>query len=80
MATKTEEYIEKAINKAIDKLPRNSISNCSIHMDMKADGATKLLAEAMKEQAIANRSLCEAMESLSKTLKPIDVCAIKMTQ
>lgn len=79
MATMTEKYIKQAVNEAKKEFGGNVISNCHIEMNMQADGATQILAEALKSQAKANKLNSEAMVKLAATLKPIDVCAIKMT-
>ena len=58
----------------------NTVTNCNIQMDMQADGATQLLAQALVAQAEANEANSVAIAQLASALKPIDVCAIKMTQ
>lgn len=79
----TEKYIKKAVSEAVSEakkeLAGNTIKNCNIQMDMQADGATQILAEAMLEQAGANKASSEAMSQLARTLKPIEVCAIKIS-
>lgn len=80
MTTTTEKYIKKAIAEAKKELGGTSVSNCSINMDLQADGATQLLAEALLSQAKANQANSEAMGLLAKALKPIDICGIKITQ
>ena len=79
MTTTTEKYIKKAVLEAKKEFGGHVISNCNITMDMQADGATQILAEALKAQAKANALNSEAMMKLAATLKPIEVCAIKMT-
>ncbi len=79
MTTTTEKYINKAIKQAKKELGGNTISNCHVELNMQADGATKTLAEALEEQAIANALNSKAMLRLAESLKPIDVCAIKVT-
>lgn len=74
----TEKYIKKAVEAAKEEFSGNSITGCNIEMNMQADGATKTLAEALLAQAEANEANSLAMLELAKTLKPIDVCAIKM--
>ena len=56
----------------------NNISNCNIVMNLEAEGATKSLAEALLAQAKANESNSKAMLALAQTLKPMDICAIKV--
>jgi hypothetical protein len=79
MTTTTEKYIKKAVQDAKKEFGGHTMSNCNITMDMQADGATQVLAEALKAQAKANALNSEAMLSLAATLKPIEVCAIKIT-
>ena len=79
MTTTAEKYIKKAVNEAKKEFGGHVISNCHIEMNMQADGATQILAEALKAQAKANALNSEAMFKLAATLKPIEVCAIKMT-
>ena len=57
----------------------SNIENCSFVMNLEADGATRILAEALQEQARANKAASEAMMQLAKSLKPIDACAIRIT-
>ena len=76
--TQTQKYIEAAVNEAKKELSGNSISNCHIQMHMQADGATQELAKALTAQAEANEANSLAIMKLSESLKPIDVCAIKM--
>ena len=76
--TTTEKYIKKAVEEAKKELGGNSIIGCNIKMNMQADGATKVLAQALLAQAEANEVNSSAMMQLALTLKPIDVCAIKM--
>jgi hypothetical protein len=75
----TEKYIKKAVDEAKKELSGANVSNCNIEMNMQADGATKILAEALRCQAEANEASSNAMLQLAMTLKPIDVCAIKIT-
>jgi len=77
--TQSEKLINKAIKSAKEELAGNTLSNCNIEMNMQADGATQSLADALKEQAIANSMNSKAMLKLAEALKPIDVCAIKIT-
>lgn len=77
--TTTEKYIKKAVNEAKKEFGGHVISNCNISMDLQADGATQVLAQALLAQAEANEATSEAMLQLAKSLKPIDVCAIKVT-
>lgn len=78
MTTKTEQYIKDAVNEAKKEFSGNAITGCHIEMNMQADGATQILAQALLAQAEANEANSLAMMELAKTLKPIDVCAIKM--
>ena len=78
MTTRTEQYIKDAVNEAKKELSGNSITDCNIEMNMQADGATQILAQALLAQAEANEANSLAMMELAKTLKPIEVCAIKM--
>ena len=77
--TVNEKLISKAVSEAAKELGGTAISNCNIQMDMQADGATQRLAQALEEQAIANALNSQAMLKLAEALKPIDVCAIKVT-
>lgn len=77
--TQAEKHINAAVKKAKEELSGNSISNCNVTMNMQADGATQTLAEALKAQAEANELNSEAMLKLAESLKPIDVCGIKMS-
>ena len=77
--TTTEKYINKAIKKAKSELSGTAISHCNIQMHNEADGATGLLAEALLKQAEANMANSETIETLARSLKPIDICAIKIT-
>ena len=65
---------KKAIQQTV-----NTLENVSVVMNMQADGATQILAEALLAQAKANRATSEAMQKLAGTLKPIYVCAIKVS-
>ena len=76
--TQAEKHINAAISKAKEELAGTSISNCNIEMNVLAEGATQALAEALKAQAEANESNSYAMLILAKSLKPVDVCAIKV--
>ena len=78
MTTTTEKYIKKAVDEAKKELSGNSITGCNIEMNMQADGATQILAQALLAQSEANEANSLAIMELAKTLKPIDVCAIKM--
>ena len=71
--------VKKVKTASVQEKPNNSISNCSIVMNMQADGATQLLSEALIMQAEANKATSNAIEQLARTLKPIDVCGIKIT-
>ena len=79
MTTTTEKYIKKAIDEAKKEFSSNSISNCNIEMNLQADGATQDLAKALIAQAEANEANSLAILRLAESLKPIDVCAIRMT-
>lgn len=79
MMTTTEKYINKAVSKAKEELGGNHLSNIHLEMNMQADGATQILAEALMEQAKANAANSEAMARLASALKPTDVCAFKIT-
>jgi len=57
----------------------NTLENVNIQMHMEADGATQILAQALLAQAEANEANSDAIMQLAKALKPIDVCAIKMS-
>jgi len=57
----------------------NTISHCNIELNVVATEAAQALAEAMRSQAEANCMLAEAMSAFAQTLKPKDICAIKMT-
>lgn len=78
MTTTTEKYIKKAVNEAKKEFGGHVISGVNITMNNTADGATQKLAEALFEQAKANNQNSEAMMALAKSLKPIDICGIKM--
>tara|TARA_R110002096_G_scaffold170905_1_gene343584 strand:- start:196 stop:432 length:237 start_codon:yes stop_codon:yes gene_type:complete len=54
------------------------MKNVTVTMNMEADGATLTLARALLAQAEANEANSEAMRKLAESLKPIDVCAIKV--
>lgn len=79
--TQTEIYINinKAIEKAKSELSGTSISNCNIEMNVQADGATQVLAQALLAQAEANESNSCAMLKLAEALNPINVSAISIT-
>lgn len=77
--TKVQGYIENAVKEASKTLSGTSISNCKIEMNMEADGATQLLAEALLMQAQANKHNSDAISKLADALKPIDACAIRIT-
>ncbi len=79
MTTTTEKYIKKAVDEASKKLSGSHINGCNITMNMQADGATQALAQALLSQAEANEANSLAILELAKALKPIDVCAIKIT-
>jgi len=79
MITTTEKYIKKAIEEAKKELGGNSISHCTFEMHLEASGATIKLAEALEEQAIANALNSQAMLKLAESLKPIDVCAVRIS-
>lgn len=76
--TQAEKHINAAVKKAKEELSGTSISNCHIEMNVLADGATQTLADALESQAEANRMNSEAMLKLAESLKPIEVCAIKV--
>lgn len=78
MTTKTEQYIRDAVDAAKRELAGNRISDTNITMHMEADGATQILAEAMKAQAEANEANSIAMLELAKSLKPKDACAVRI--
>jgi hypothetical protein len=82
MVTKKElEAENKELKIKIESLKHKhgtNISNCNIKMNLEAEVATGKLADAMIEQAKANQYLSKAMRSLSKSLKPVDACAIKI--
>ncbi len=79
MTTTTEKYIKKAVDEAKKELGGNVIKDVHIEMHMQADGATQVLAQALLAQAEANEANSSAMLKLAESLKPIDVCAIKMS-
>jgi tRNA(Arg) A34 adenosine deaminase TadA len=74
----TEKYIKKAVDEAKKEFGGNVITDCSVTMNNQADGATQILAEALRAQSEANEANSLAMLELAKTLKPIDVCAVKI--
>jgi len=76
--TKTEEYINQAVEKAKEELGGHSLTGCTFTMHMEADGATKTLAEALKAQAMANESSSDAMLALANSLKPKDACMVRI--
>lgn len=80
MATRTEQYIKQAVQEAKKELGGNTIANCNIQMHMEAEGATQILAEALRAQAEANEANSAAILALAQTLKPTDACAIRVTQ
>ena len=55
-----------------------TIKNSSFTMNMQADGATEVLAQALLAQAEANEASSNAMMQLAKSLKPIDACAVRI--
>ena len=55
------------------------IKDTDITMNLQADGATMLLAEALMEQAKANSDASVAMRTLAQSLKPVDVAGIKIS-
>ena len=77
--TQTEKLIIKAVSEAKKEIAGSHISNCNITMNMQADGATKILAEAILAQAKANEENSLAINQMAKTLKPINVCGINIT-
>ena len=77
--TKTEKYIKQAVEEAKHKLGGHSFNNVHVTMDMTADGATQTLAQALLAQAEANEANSRAMMKLAESLKPVDVCAFKIT-
>jgi len=77
--TATEKYIKKAISEAKNELSGNTIQNCHIEMNMQADGATQILAQALLAQSEANKENSNAMLKLAESFKPIEVSAIKIT-
>jgi len=77
MSTTTEKYIKKAVQEAKKEFGGHTIRDTHIEMNMQADGATQMLAEALRAQAEANEANSAAMLKLAESLKPIDVCAIK---
>lgn len=79
MTTTTEKYIKKAVLEAKKEFGGHTIANCNIEMNLQADGATQILAQALLAQAEANEANSVAIMKLAESLKPIDVCAIKMT-
>ena len=56
----------------------NSISNCNITMSLDSTVAADLLAEALLAQAEVNKGWNAVALELARSLKPIDVCAIRM--
>mgnify|MGYP003109706853 CR=1 FL=1 len=80
MTTRTQQYIKDAVQEAKKELGGNTIANCNIQMHMEADGATRVLAEALRAQAEANEANSAAMLKLAEALKPVDACAIRVTQ
>lgn len=80
MTTRTEQYIKAAVQEAKKELGGNTIANCNIQMHMEANGATQVLAEALRAQAEANEANSAAMLRLAEALKPVDACAIRVTQ
>lgn len=78
MTTQVEKYIKKAVNEAKKELGRASLNNVNVTMNLEADGATIVLAEALKAQSEANEANSDAIMKLAESLKPIDVSAIKI--
>ena len=76
----TEKYIKKAVSEAKKELSGTSLSNINIEMNLQADGATIYLAQALLSQAEANKANSEAINKLAQSLKPIDICAIKIQE
>jgi len=69
---------KKPVKKTEQEKAHIEISHCHIEMNMQADGATQILAEALLSQAKANEANSEAMRKLAEALKPIEVCGIKV--
>ena len=78
MTTTTEKYIKKAIQEAKKQFGGHILNGVNVTMNNTADGATQILAEALLEQSKANALNSEAMMKLASSLKPIDICGIKM--
>lgn len=82
MKTKKEiqdenDKLKKELELAVSK-SGTSISNCHINIDLDPVECANSLAEAMIEQAKANKSLSDAMNAFANNLKPTDICAIKI--
>ena len=73
------EIYKKAVMEAKKEFSWSSFKNVTINQNLQADGATKMLAEALVKQSEVDAANSLAMLELAKSLKPIDVCAIKMT-
>lgn len=67
------------MNEAKKEFSGHVISGVNIQMHMEANGATEVLAKALLKQSEANQANSEAMLKLAESLKPIDACAIRMT-
>lgn len=75
----TEKCIKKAVDAAVKaNLGGHTISGCHVTVSIEATEATQSLAEALLAQAEANDATSRAIQTLAATLKPIDICGIKV--
>ena len=56
-----------------------STTDCSFNMETNIGDAAGVLASAMEEQAVANAENGRALKALALALKPIEICAVKIT-
>ncbi len=79
MSKNIEKLIKNTVAEAKKEMAGASLNNVRVEMNMEAHGATLALAKALEQQAVANGKNSEAIERLALSLKPVDVCAIKVT-
>lgn len=58
----------------------NTISNCNITMNLDSSLAADQLSRALLIQAQASLKWNEAALELARSLKPTDICAIRVTE
>ena len=66
--SKIKEYIDKAFEENLDKLPKNSVSNVSLQMPVHLDKAVDAIASALEAQALANQENATALGKLAESV------------